>query len=48
MVPAAVVDNTISETHAHIVGDTIIDGGNSYYVDDIRRAKTRIKGNSLR
>ncbi|MFZ0590298.1 MAG: decarboxylating 6-phosphogluconate dehydrogenase [Bryobacteraceae bacterium] len=40
MVPAAVVDNTISELVSHLeAGDTIIDGGNSYYVDDIRRAK---------
>jgi 6-phosphogluconate dehydrogenase len=40
MVPAAVVDNTISEILPHLEsGDTIIDGGNSYYVDDIRRAK---------
>jgi 6-phosphogluconate dehydrogenase len=40
MVPAAVVDETI----AHLAplldpGDTIIDGGNSYYIDDIRRSK---------
>jgi 6-phosphogluconate dehydrogenase len=38
MVPAAVVDSTI---HALVplleAGDTIIDGGNSYYIDDIRR-----------
>ena len=40
MVPAAVVDNTISELVSHLeAGDTIIDGGNSYYVNDIRRAK---------
>lgn len=40
MVPAAVVDQTIAELLPHLeVGDTIIDGGNSYYVDDIRRAK---------
>ncbi|MGA8599199.1 MAG: decarboxylating 6-phosphogluconate dehydrogenase [Bryobacteraceae bacterium] len=40
MVPAAVVDSTISELVSHLEGgDTIIDGGNSYYVDDIRRAK---------
>ena len=39
MVPAAVVDSTI---HALVplleAGDTIIDGGNSYYIDDIRRS----------
>jgi 6-phosphogluconate dehydrogenase len=40
MVPAAVVDNAISELLAHLeAGDILIDGGNSYYVDDIRRAK---------
>ena len=40
MVPAAAVDNTISELLPFLEpGDTIIDGGNSYYVDDIRRAK---------
>ncbi len=40
MVPAAVVDTTIGELADHLVrDDTVIDGGNSYYVDDIRRAK---------
>src|SRR5438132_6137607 len=40
MVPAAVVDNTITDLLPFLeAGDTIIDGGNSYYVDDIRRAK---------
>jgi 6-phosphogluconate dehydrogenase len=40
MVPAAVVDQTIADLLAHLeAGDTLIDGGNSYYVDDIRRAK---------
>jgi 6-phosphogluconate dehydrogenase len=40
MVPAAVVDETISELIPHLeTGDILIDGGNSYYVDDIRRAK---------
>ena len=40
MVPAAVVDDTIASLLPHLEpGDTIIDGGNSYYVDDIRRAK---------
>jgi 6-phosphogluconate dehydrogenase len=39
MVPAAAVDKTIAELVAHLDrGDIIIDGGNSYYVDDIRRA----------
>jgi 6-phosphogluconate dehydrogenase len=40
MVPAAVVDNTISDLLPQLeAGDTLIDGGNSYYIDDIRRAK---------
>jgi 6-phosphogluconate dehydrogenase len=40
MVPAAAVDATTSELLPHLdSGDTLIDGGNSYYVDDIRRAK---------
>src|ERR1700747_1723079 len=40
MVPAAVVDETIGELSALLEpGDIIIDGGNSYYVDDIERAK---------
>ncbi len=40
MVPAAAVDGTIADLLPHLEpGDTIIDGGNSYYIDDIRRAK---------
>jgi len=40
MVPAAVVDATIHELLPHLSKeDIIIDGGNSYYVDDIRRAQ---------
>jgi 6-phosphogluconate dehydrogenase len=40
MVPAAVTDQSIEDIAAILEpGDTIIDGGNSYYVDDIRRAK---------
>ncbi len=40
MVPAAVVDSTIADLLPHLEpGDTLIDGGNSYYVEDIRRAK---------
>jgi len=40
MVPAAVVDETIGELSPLLeAGDTLIDGGNSYYVDDIERAK---------
>jgi 6-phosphogluconate dehydrogenase len=40
MVPAAVVDDTIAALSPHLdAGDILIDGGNSYYVDDLRRAK---------
>lgn len=40
MVPAGVVDKSIADLQAHLEpGDILIDGGNSYYVDDIRRAK---------
>src|ERR1700756_737682 len=40
MVPAAVVEKTIADLLPHLEGeDILIDGGNSYYVDDIRRAK---------
>jgi 6-phosphogluconate dehydrogenase len=40
MVPAAVVDQSVGELSPLLEeGDTIIDGGNSYYVDDIERAK---------
>jgi len=39
MVPAAVVDQTIADFLPHLeAGDTLIDGGNSYYIDDIRHA----------
>jgi 6-phosphogluconate dehydrogenase len=39
MVPAAVVDETITDLLPLLAaGDIVIDGGNSYYVDDIRRA----------
>jgi len=40
MIPAAVVDDTIASIVPHLdAGDILIDGGNSYYIDDIRRAK---------
>jgi len=40
MVPAAVVDDTVADLSPHLeAGDILIDGGNSYYVDDLRRAK---------
>jgi 6-phosphogluconate dehydrogenase len=39
MIPAASVDDTLKELTARMQkGDIIIDGGNSYYVDDIRRS----------
>jgi 6-phosphogluconate dehydrogenase len=40
MVPAAAVDATINDLLPHLTsGDILIDGGNSYYVDDIRRGQ---------
>jgi len=40
MVPAAIVDKMVADLLPHLeAGDTLIDGGNSYYVDDLRRAK---------
>jgi 6-phosphogluconate dehydrogenase len=40
MVPAASVDKTIADLLPHLEKeDILIDGGNSYYIDDIRRAK---------
>src|SRR5215469_16101921 len=46
MVPAAVVDQSIADlTPLLEKGDVLIDGGNSYYIDDIRRAEQlRAKG----
>jgi 6-phosphogluconate dehydrogenase len=39
MLPAAVVDDTLAELAGRLApGDIVVDGGNSYYVDDIRRA----------
>jgi 6-phosphogluconate dehydrogenase len=40
MLPAAVVDATLADVIAHLTdGDIVVDGGNSYYRDDIERAK---------
>jgi 6-phosphogluconate dehydrogenase len=40
MIPVALVDRTIAELSQHMApGDILIDGGNSYYKDDLRRAK---------
>jgi 6-phosphogluconate dehydrogenase len=46
MVPAAVVEKTLADLSARFeAGDILVDGGNSYYVDDLRRAKAlRAKG----
>jgi 6-phosphogluconate dehydrogenase len=46
MVPAGIVDSVVSELEPHLEeGDTIVDGGNSYYVDDLRRsAELRKRG----
>ncbi len=39
MVPAAVVDQTLNDLVGRLhAGDVVIDGGNSYYVDDLRRS----------
>jgi 6-phosphogluconate dehydrogenase len=39
MVPVGIVDKTITDLLPHLErGDIVIDGGNSYYIDDIRRA----------
>jgi len=44
MVPAAAVDETIADLVPHLTsGDILIDGGNSYYVDDIRRAQQLVQ-----
>jgi len=48
MVPAAAVDETIDQLSPLLAaGDTLIDGGNSYYIDDIARSK-RLAGRGLR
>jgi 6-phosphogluconate dehydrogenase len=46
MVPAGAVEQTIADLLPHLErGDVLIDGGNSYYIDDIRRAEElRAKG----
>jgi len=47
MVPAAVVDSTLSDLADLMeTGDIVIDGGNSYYIDDIRRA-TELKSKGI-
>jgi 6-phosphogluconate dehydrogenase (decarboxylating) len=50
MVPAAVVEQTVDDlSHRLERGDIIVDGGNSHYIDDIRRAKRlAAQGHSLR
>jgi 6-phosphogluconate dehydrogenase len=40
MIPAGFVDDTLAKLTPHLEsGDIVIDGGNSYYIDDIRRSK---------
>jgi 6-phosphogluconate dehydrogenase len=40
MLPAAVVDKALEDLSPHLQsGDVVVDGGNSHYIDDIRRAK---------
>jgi 6-phosphogluconate dehydrogenase len=47
MVPAGLVDSIVSELAPHLAdGDTIIDGGNSYYIDDLRRSR-ELRGRGL-
>src|SRR5436305_14668976 len=42
MVPAGLVDSILSDIAAHLAhGDTIIDGGNPYYIADLRRSRTQ-------
>ncbi len=48
MVPAAAVDGVIAELLPYLeAGDTLVDGGNSYYHDDIRRC-TELQGKGIR
>ncbi len=43
MIPAGYVDQSIAQFVPHLKsGDILIDGGNSYYIDDIRRSKDLI------
>lgn len=47
MIPAALVDTMLDQLVPHVAaGDIIIDGGNSFYVDDIRRAR-ELKAKSI-
>src|SRR5436309_4493184 len=47
MVPAGAVETSIAGLLPHLeAGDILIDGGNSYYVDDIRRAR-ELKANGI-
>jgi 6-phosphogluconate dehydrogenase len=43
MIPAGAVDSTLAQlTPLLSKGDVVVDGGNSYYIDDIRRSKTLV------
>ena len=49
MVPAAVVDQSIAGILPLLdPGDILIDGGNSYYIDDLRRAKELAANSTMR
>ena len=40
MVPAGLVDSVVGDLAPHLAkGDAVVDGGNSYYIDDLRRAR---------
>ena len=48
MLPAAVVESSLAELSYRVIrGGMIVDGGNSYYIDDIRRARRRRDRQSL-
>ena len=49
MVPAAIVDGELEQLLSHLdPGDIVIDGGNSYYRDDVRRAAAAGEGARVR
>jgi len=47
MVPAGIVDSVLHELTPHLsAGDSVVDGGNSYYVDDLRRS-SELRGREI-
>jgi 6-phosphogluconate dehydrogenase len=47
MIPAGIVESLVADLAPHLgEGDTIIDGGNSYYVDDLRRSR-ELRGRNI-